>query len=100
MMKPGWMLGHPGTLRKAPLSAKTLDMKRTADWEQKSHFNATINGELTKTFNHSRNGCKQGQSFPWGFLSKTTNLADSRDPPFWQEASVGNYVNINLTLLF
>jgi len=24
-MKPGWMLSHPSTLRKAPLSAETLE---------------------------------------------------------------------------
>ena len=26
MMKPGWILSHPGTLKKAPLSAKMLDL--------------------------------------------------------------------------
>ena len=25
MMKPGWMLSHPGTLKKYPFSAETLD---------------------------------------------------------------------------
>ena len=46
MMKPGSMLSHPGTLKKAPLSAETLDFFFLSELHTvPSLFNSVLNAQ-------------------------------------------------------